>query len=98
MSFLTSVKTGIALCINDEVAVDVKVYAGTITSCPGSTPTATTAACKADVAELNATPYFVPIFSENFFSNSLIFSPPRKFLPLDATKVDMFPLLITCKI
>ena len=52
MSFLTSVKTGISLCINDEVAVDVKVYAGTITSCPGSTPTATTAACKADVAEL----------------------------------------------
>jgi len=49
-----SANTGIALCINAHVAVDVNEYGGTITSSPGLTPTATTAACKAEVAELKA--------------------------------------------
>ena len=73
VSDFTSQKTGIALCINEDVAVEVKVVGGTITSSPGFTPTETTAACKADDAELKATPNLVPIFLENFSSNSLIF-------------------------
>ena len=97
VSNLISQKTGIALCINDDVAVEVNVVGGTITSSPGLTPTATTAACKAEDAELKATPNFVPIFVENFFSNSLIFLPPKKFSPGLAMKVEIFPLSKTSK-
>ena len=61
MSFFTSEKTGIALCIKAAVAVEVKVYGGTIISSPGLTPTLTTAACRAEVAELNAIACLIPM-------------------------------------
>jgi len=56
------------------------------------TTTDTTAACNADDAELNATANLTPIFSENFFSNSLIFFPPKKCSLGDAMKVEILPL------
>ncbi len=47
-----------------------------ITSSPGSTPTASKAACKVAVPELNATAYLDPKTDANSFSKLFTHEPP----------------------
>ena len=81
VSSSTSAKTGMAPCMRAQVAVEVNVYGGTITSSPGATPHAMTAACSAAVAELKATAKRAPWNSANSCSNCRIRRPPRNCSP-----------------
>ena len=76
-----SAKTGMAPAISAHVAVEVKVYGGTMTSSPGCTPHPNTAAWSAAVAELKATAKRAPWNSANSASNWRIRRPPRKCSP-----------------
>ena len=70
----TSAKTGEASTIKISETVAKNVSGVVITSSPLPNPNANRILWSADVPELVATAYLVPIYSANCFSNSLTFS------------------------
>jgi len=66
----TSENTGTPLAITTAAAVAKNPMAGTMTSVPGPTPAATSAACSAPVPELTPRAYFTPKISRASFSKA----------------------------
>ena len=63
-----SIKTGFAFCFITEIALEIIVKLGIITSSPFFIPRAFTAISSAAVPFDTATEYFLLTFFENFFS------------------------------
>ncbi len=80
-----STNTGTAPAATTELAVATNVYGGTITSCPGSTPTARNASSSAVVPLASGTAYSASWYSRIISAALLVHSPPVPHLPLSMT-------------